>query len=132
MFNATTRSGSSCSSEEFGTYRDTIQNDQVEFCAVVRFGIGADLDVTFVLRVPPDPDDTDYGQPNQGRRFGSGMPPVRCARTTVSRQYDYTDSYTNVATLNMQMEGRTTRLILHNVAPLGELQSTNMKHRSAR
>jgi catecholate siderophore receptor len=88
--------------EKTDTYRDTIQNNQVGFAPSLRFGIGTDLDVTFNYEYLQTRSKTDYGQPNLGPTFGYGMPPVPLTRYYGFANYDYTNWYTNIATLNVQ------------------------------
>ena len=88
--------------EKSDTYRDTIQNNQVGFAPSLRFGIGTDLDVTFNYEYLQTRSKTDYGQPNLGPTFGYGMPPVPLTQYYGFANYDYTNWYTNIATLNVQ------------------------------
>ncbi len=88
--------------EDSDTYRDTIENKQIGFAPSLRFGIGTNLDVTLNYQYLQTRSKTDYGQPNLGPTFNYGMPPVPLTQYYGFANYDYTNWYTNIATLNVQ------------------------------
>ena len=87
--------------EKTDTYRDTIQNDQIGFAPSLRFGIGTDLDIWLNYEYLQTKSKTDYGQPNLGPAFNYQMPPVPLTQYYGFAKYDYTNWYTNIATLNV-------------------------------
>ena len=88
--------------EDSDTYRDTIQNRQFGIAPSLRFGIGTDLDVTFNYEYLQTRSKTDYGQPNLGPTFDYREPPVPLTTYYGFANYDFTNWYTNIATLNVQ------------------------------
>lgn len=87
--------------ERTDTYRDTIQNDQIGIAPSLRFGIGTDLDIWLNYEYLQTKTKTDYGQPNLGPTFNYQMPPVPLTQYYGFAKYDFTNYYTNIATLNV-------------------------------